>query len=172
MLMPWLASAVKRCWEQACSCRHCLVCCAVLAAARAWLWSLPVALCDLNPSALQPQLAWRNQSDSGENCQKHLSGLVSVVSLLSMTHLLRSPSPHKDNVLFLPVQPIASEKFTIKNPGWWRFAWFIRLWWLLFAFLLFFLLPTHSNLNFLDHFSSVNSQLLSCKPPCTITVRV
>lgn len=96
----------------------------------------------------------------------------SVLSLLSMTRLLRSPSPNKDNVLCLPVQPIASENFTIKNPGWWRFAGFIRLWWLLFAFLLFFLLPTHSNLNFLDHFSSVNSHLLSCKPPCTITVRV
>lgn len=52
------------------------------------------------------------------------------------------------NGFCLPVQSTASENVTIKNPAWRRLAWFIRLWWFLFAFLLFFLLPNHSNLNF------------------------
>lgn len=156
-LCPGNQDAVKRCWE----CAWGIVC-----AGTAWLVALclqqpaRLALCcgsehsqwhrggDHNPSALQPPLTRRTLREYGESFQKHFNGLVSFVSFLSTIHLPRNSSPQKDNVLCLPVQPRASGNFTIKNPGCRRFAWFIRLWWLLFAFLLFFLLPTHSNLNF------------------------
>lgn len=91
--------AVKRCW--ACARR-------AVPADPEWVCSSQdLALCcgrehcqwhrvgDNNPSALQPQLTWRSPRDCGGNVQKHLDGLVSFVSFLSMTHLLRNCSPQK-----------------------------------------------------------------------------
>lgn len=82
---------------------------------------------DHNPSGLHQQLTWRTTSNCGEKFQRHLKDLVSFVSFLNMTHLLRNISPQKVNVFCLPMQSTASENFTIKILGYWRFTWFIRL---------------------------------------------
>lgn len=69
---------------------------------------------DHNPSGLHQHLTWRTTSNCGEKFQKHLKDLVSFVSFLNVTHLLRNLSPQKVNVFCLPMQSTASENFTIK----------------------------------------------------------
>lgn len=82
---------------------------------------------DHNPSGLHQHLTWRTTGNCGEKFQKHLKDLVSFVSFLNMTHLLRNLSPQKVNVVCLPMQSTAFENFTIKIVGYWTFSQFIKL---------------------------------------------
>lgn len=72
------------------------------------------------PSGLHQHLIWRTIS----KCREKFSQLCPISNT---SHLLSIFSPQKVNVFCLPIQSTASENFTIKIVGYWRFFQFLRL---------------------------------------------